>query len=368
MGVTGDAKKRGERRGRSHVCRSPSGWRIQDYAARASWPAGFQIYERGTSADGVFIVVRGRVVLRSRVRAGRGFVPWVATPGETFGAEGLSPNGAYATDARADEETETLFLSTTKLRAFIREQPVHALAVVGQVMAERTSLLEKLRELTTLSVEQRLVAALRRMAAHDSFTQSDGRIELCSARYRLLCELVGATRESVSLVLGRLSGEGLVEREREHPLRHAIGAPVRTAGRRALGRRLAAGRGAGRRRARRRRCSSLSHRTGARAGYILDQPANAHVHPVRQPLVRTRRGLDPIGQDRSPSAAVMLGWLLLPIAAGAGAAWRAVGVAPRRARLRRAQRQMRRRRRGRRRVVHARRDEWSRAAAPARLR
>ena len=185
---------------------------IQDYSARAAWPAGFQIYERGAHADGVFIVVRGRVVLRSRVRAGRGFVPWVATPGETFGAEGLSPNGTYATDARADDATETLFLSTSKLRAFIREQPTHALAVVGQVMAERTALLEKLRELTTLSVEQRLVAALRRMAAHDSFTRDDGRIELCSARYRLLCELVGATRESVSLVLGRLGGEGLVER------------------------------------------------------------------------------------------------------------------------------------------------------------
>ncbi len=185
---------------------------VQEYAARAAWPAGFQIYERGTTADGLFVVVRGRVVLRSRVRAGRGFVPWVATPGETFGAEGLSPSGCYATDARADTEAETLFLSSSKLRTFIREQPSHALAVVGQVMAERTALLEKLRELTTLSVEQRLVATLRRMAAHDSFTRSDGRIELCSARYRLLCELVGATRESVSLVLGRLSGEGLVER------------------------------------------------------------------------------------------------------------------------------------------------------------
>lgn len=185
---------------------------LQGYAARATWPSGFQIYARGACADGVFVVVRGRVVLRSRVRAGRGFVPWVATPGETFGAEGLSPNGMYATDARADDETDTLFLSMTKLRAFIREQPAHALAVVGQVMAERTLLLEKLRELTTLSVEQRLVTALRRMVSHDSFTRSDGRIELCSARYRLLCELVGATRESVSLVLGRLTGEGLVER------------------------------------------------------------------------------------------------------------------------------------------------------------
>jgi CRP-like cAMP-binding protein len=185
---------------------------LQGYAARAVWPSGFLIYERGTSADGVFVVVSGRVVLRSRVRAGRGFVPWVATPGETFGAEGLSLGGVYATDARADDETATLYLSTSKLRAFIREQPGHALALIGQVMAERTALLEKLRELTTLSVEQRLVSALRRMASDDSFLRHDGRIELGSARYRLLCELVGATRESVSLVLGRLTGEGLVER------------------------------------------------------------------------------------------------------------------------------------------------------------
>ena len=33
------------------------------------------------------------------------------------------------------------------------------------------------------------------------------------AQYRLLCELVGATRESVSLVFNRLVSAGLVERE-----------------------------------------------------------------------------------------------------------------------------------------------------------
>ena len=37
-------------------------------------------------------------------------------------------------------------------------------------------------------------------------------MELCTSRHRLLCELVGATRESVSLVLGRLTSEGLAER------------------------------------------------------------------------------------------------------------------------------------------------------------
>jgi CRP-like cAMP-binding protein len=183
------------------------------YAARASWPAGFAIYQRGTAADGVFIVTRGRIVLRSRVRAGRGFVPWIATPGETFGSEGLSQNARYVTDARADEESETLFLSSARFRAFVREQPQHCLVLVNQLMAERTALLDKLRELTTLSVEQRLIATLIRMASNNTFTREDGRIVLCTARYRLLCELVGATRESVSLVLGRLTGEGLVERK-----------------------------------------------------------------------------------------------------------------------------------------------------------
>jgi CRP-like cAMP-binding protein len=186
---------------------------LSAYAARATWPAGFVIYQRGTPAEGLFVVVRGRIILRSRVRAGRGFVPWIATPGESFGSEGLSPNGRYVTDARADEESETLFLSLARFRAFVREQPQQAFVLFGQLMAERSALLDKLRELTTLSVEQRLVAAILRMAGDPAFTREDGRVVLGGTRYRLLCELVGATRESVSLVLARLAGEGLVERQ-----------------------------------------------------------------------------------------------------------------------------------------------------------
>ena len=60
---------------------------------------------------------------------------------------------------------------------------------------------------------QRLIATLVRMAANQTFTREDGRGVLCTTRYRLLCELVGATRESVSLVLGRLTADGLVERK-----------------------------------------------------------------------------------------------------------------------------------------------------------
>lgn len=186
---------------------------MMGYAARANWPAGFVIYQRGTPAEGLFAVLEGRVVLRSRVRAGRGFIPWIAAPGETFGAEGLSAVPKYATEARADQTATTLFMSATNYRSFLREQPTHACALIAQVLAERSALLEKLRELTTMSVEQRLIIALCRMASFDSFTRADGCLVLTTSDYRLLCELVGATRESVSLVVGRFAGEGLIERK-----------------------------------------------------------------------------------------------------------------------------------------------------------
>lgn len=182
------------------------------YGAKAAWPAGFGIYQRGAPADGVFVVLSGRIVLRSRVKAGRGFVPALATEGETFGAEGLEISGRYATDARAEEASETLHLSGARFRAFLREQPQFAQSLIGQIMAERTQLLDKLHELATLSVEERLIASMLRLA--DQTRLADGApLQLGPGDYRLLCELVGATRESVSLVFNRLVAAGLVDRD-----------------------------------------------------------------------------------------------------------------------------------------------------------
>jgi CRP-like cAMP-binding protein len=59
-------------------------------------------------------------------------------------------------------------------------------------------------------VEQRLVAALVRLSTVERGAPA---VERPTISRRLLGELVGATRESISLVLGRLSAEGLVQRD-----------------------------------------------------------------------------------------------------------------------------------------------------------
>ena len=185
---------------------------LATFGARATWPSGFAVYERGTPADGIFIVLRGQIVLRNRLGAGRSFVPWIATVGETFGGEGLVHNGRYVSDARAEEESETLHLTTSRVSALMREQPAAALGLMRQILAERSELLERFGEHATLTVEQRLIAALLRLAQSRAHGDGAGAASAVLPR-RLLGELVGATRESISLVLGRLTADGLVQRE-----------------------------------------------------------------------------------------------------------------------------------------------------------
>ena len=182
------------------------------YGARTTWPSGFQIYQKGTQADGLSVVLRGHVILRNKIRTGRGFVPAIVTPGETFGIEGLMPSACYVTDAYAADETETLFVNGSQFRAFVRENSGVALEVIGQLMSERAALLDKLHAMASQNVEQRMVSALQRIAADRNFLAPDGRIRLELKHHRLLCEMVGATRESIALALGRLVGSGIATR------------------------------------------------------------------------------------------------------------------------------------------------------------
>ncbi len=185
---------------------------IAAYGAKTSWPANFQIYQRGGRADGFSVVLRGHVILRNRMRSGRGFVPAVVTIGESFGIEGLTPEATYVTDAQSAEDTETLFVTTAKFREFVREKPTQALKLFGQLLGERAQILERLHELASQNVEQRLVSALGRLSHDRSFLAKDGTLKLEVRHHRLLCEMVGATRESIALALGRLVGSGMARR------------------------------------------------------------------------------------------------------------------------------------------------------------
>lgn len=187
--------------------------RIIPFGARASWPSGFQIYEEGTPADGLFITLSGRVVLRNQLKGGRGFIPAVINRGMTFGCEGLAPNATFLSDAVASERSETLHLTTSRFRALVRECPGEGISLISQLVVERGHLMQKLHELAAMNVEQRLVSSLLRLSDDNGIRREDGYLQLEPAHHRLLCEMVGATRESIGLALNRLVTTGAAERK-----------------------------------------------------------------------------------------------------------------------------------------------------------
>lgn len=185
---------------------------VTSYGAKASWPTGFTLYQRGAHADGIFVVTCGRIVLANNGRGKREFVSWVAFQGETFGCEGIAPNGRYASNACAAVPSETLHLTGDGYRALVREQPGCAIAMMGQIATERAAIMRRLHDFASASVDQRVLAALDRLS-HDPSMKANGTLVLRQADYRLVCEMVGATRESISLALGRLVGSGVAERD-----------------------------------------------------------------------------------------------------------------------------------------------------------
>ena len=185
---------------------------LTTYGAKANWPGGFVLYECGAPANGVFIVVAGRVVLSNSGRNKRDFISWVAFERETFGCEGLSREASYATNAYAAVPSETLHLNFDAFRALVREQPACAIALSSQMVTERAAILHRLHDFAAASVDARVLAALDRLS-HDPSSKANGTLVVSPSDYRLLCEMVGATRESISLALGRLVGSGVAERK-----------------------------------------------------------------------------------------------------------------------------------------------------------
>lgn len=184
---------------------------IAAYGAKAHWPEGFSIYEKGSAADGMFVVLSGSVALRT-AKGKRKFVPAIAFAGETFGLEGLTPGLAYVTDAQSTEASDTLHINGSRFRALLREQPAQALAVLAQAFAERAALLERMHEFSASSVDERMASALLRL--FDGRTRArEEKLVLRPADHRLLCEMVGATRESITHALARLIASGAAERD-----------------------------------------------------------------------------------------------------------------------------------------------------------
>jgi len=163
---------------------------------------GTPLYALGDRADGVYLVREGLVWLEGpRSAEGEPATLGVVGPGGLFGEEALVGGGRRTSGATALTYAEFLFAPQEALAPVRARFPEVERFLLEALYARLKEAEERLWELRHLSVSQRLARLLLRLsqAGEVAFSHQD------------LARMVGATRETVTKLLGEWALSGVVD-------------------------------------------------------------------------------------------------------------------------------------------------------------
>ena len=181
---------------------------IRRVAARAAVRdvrRGERIFEEGAPAEGLFVVMEGRVRLVRVARGGREQALHSEGPGATLGEVPLLDGGGYVATAIAAEPSRLLYLPRAAVVEACRRHPDVALGIIRVLAGRVRSFAGLVEQLSLRDLTARTAALLleeSRGAGGSTFVLGATRDELAAR--------LGTVRELVSRSLARLQKTGLI--------------------------------------------------------------------------------------------------------------------------------------------------------------
>lgn len=187
------------------LSRLESRCRISDFAR------GALIYLPSDAGDGCFLLAAGRVRIFSVTPDGKQSIVAFIEPGELFGELAVFAAGQRDDFAEAAEKATVVLIPGETMRAVALENPALALGITKLIGLRRRRIERRLRSLLFRSHRERLVHLLLELAEQFGRPTPRGlKIEL-KFSHQELAGVIGSTRESVTLLLGELQREQLLE-------------------------------------------------------------------------------------------------------------------------------------------------------------
>jgi CRP/FNR family cyclic AMP-dependent transcriptional regulator len=168
------------------------------------------VFTQGARHTGIFLIESGRVRTYFTGPSGREITLAYWTPGHFVGGPELFGEGVHIWSGLAIGETRTLFLDGASLRRLMQDIPALAVCLVEGLVQKGRCYSELLQLLATQSVEERLWQLLQNLAA--IYGRQDGNDRLVDRHisHEELANMVGATRQWVTMTLARLQKQGLI--------------------------------------------------------------------------------------------------------------------------------------------------------------
>lgn len=171
---------------------------------------GATVFHQGERHDGIFLIEAGRVRTYYAAASGREITLAYWTPGHFVGGPEIFGGGVHIWSGMAVGPTRTRHLGGGALRLLMSEMPALAVCLVEGLAHKGRCYSELLQVLATQSVGERLRQLLQNLA--NLYGRNDGEWRVIERQFshEELATMVGATRQWVTMTLGRMQKQGAI--------------------------------------------------------------------------------------------------------------------------------------------------------------
>jgi CRP/FNR family transcriptional regulator len=186
--------------------------RLRPYATVRRVPKGGLVWALDETAQEFIFAIDGHVKLMRPSENGREVIIDVGKPGELLCASAACAFAPYCCTCTAlDRDVTVLVLPRRDVLHVLEQNPAAAAAFVREATGRDIRLGQRIVELASGQVEQRVSALLLRLADQAGTAVAGGQIRIALKLSRQdLADLCGTTLESAIRVMTRLSREGIV--------------------------------------------------------------------------------------------------------------------------------------------------------------
>lgn len=188
---------------------------INDRFHDRNYSAQQPVYFEGDAAEHLYLVAMGRVKLVRNTTSGHEVLLDILHGGEYFGSLKVLGADAYNETAISQADCCILEISSEDFEGILKRHPdvtLRMLSAVGRRLEESR---QQIAQLSTLTVEQRVAAALLRLVGKVGEARDQGVLIQLPLSRQDLAAMTGSTTETVSRVMSRLAEDGLVRSGRK---------------------------------------------------------------------------------------------------------------------------------------------------------
>lgn len=191
---------------------------LEQRARIRKFTKGSAVYLPSDFGDGTFLLAEGRVRICSTTPEGKQTILAFVEPGEVFGELSLIENGEREERAEVTVNSTVILLPNDHLRTLMEQSASLSLGVTKLIGLRRKRVERRLRSLLFRNNRDRLSHLLIELSDQYGNPTADG-IELSiKLSHHDLASIIGATRETVTTLLGEMQSEGLLKIRRQRLL------------------------------------------------------------------------------------------------------------------------------------------------------